>query len=130
MPAFAPRRSILAEKERAQAARDERDGMRITLGGRSYPQAEVFLGGIKIESHADGSGFRLAQRIVVKIRKALLRPRHLGTRCSPSPPPAAPPASTSPSSKPPAKAPARSPTSSKPSASPRPRKSKIINHKS
>jgi hypothetical protein len=73
MPAFAPRRSILAEKERAQAARDERDGMRITLGGRSYPQAEVFLGGIKIESHADGSGFRLAQRIVVKIRKALLK---------------------------------------------------------
>lgn len=73
MPAFPPRASILAEKERAQAARDERDGMRVTLGGRSYPQAEVFIGGIKIEQHADGSGFRLAQRIVVKIRKAVLK---------------------------------------------------------
>ena len=73
MPAFAPRKSILAEKERAQSARDERDGMRVTIGDRSYPNAEVFIGGIKIEQHADGSGFRLAQRLVVKIRKALLK---------------------------------------------------------
>jgi hypothetical protein len=71
MPAFAPRSSILANRTRGQDARDAHYGDRVTIGARSYT-AELFRDGVKLEQHADGSGFAHVQRLTVKIRKSLL----------------------------------------------------------
>lgn len=72
MPSHAPRSSIVRAIVRGQDARDAHYVGRVKIGNVTYA-CEVFIGGDKIEQHADGSGFAHVQRITCKIRKELLK---------------------------------------------------------
>lgn len=71
MPSFAAKITVQAAQERGQAARDAHFGGSVKIGARVFA-CEVFIGGRKLEQHADGSGFAVVQRLVVKLRKSLL----------------------------------------------------------
>lgn len=71
MPAFATAATVRNERLRGQAARDAHHAHTVFIAGVSYA-CEAFVGGIKLEQLADGSGYVQNQRVIVKIRKAIL----------------------------------------------------------